>query len=320
MSSSLAEWMGGATHTALTANVTLSQSATRCQTFYNIAASKTVTLPDARTVLTGGPHYYFVSLGPETFTVKNADGVTVGTVAADEMATVVLSDNSDTAGDWHVMVKSTPGKSWFMSASRASICVPSEETGGWPVDDEPIDDEHNPDPAPINTCDVDGPPDVDTASFSLSDASIEAWPTALASYGTNSCGSYTAPGTLTNWNCAFYGTGLIKGSGDQAGSNFLNFKNWKLSYYTDGVFSPSAITPHGADLRGAAGGGLCWIQVTISIIGVIPPPSLTYSQVQYRKYMGESIEGVYTLYSVSSCFLDSLGVTFPSHLYIVPTP
>lgn len=63
------------------------------------AAGWDITLPDADQA-TVGEDALFTNLGVYSFTIKDADGVTVATVAAGEAWYIYLTDNSDAGGAW----------------------------------------------------------------------------------------------------------------------------------------------------------------------------------------------------------------------------
>ena len=96
---------------ALAANITLSwpeetssnvNLATRIMDVTPSAISFTITLPDATKSGTGNT-ILFNNKGSHTFTVLNAGGVQVGTIAAGELWQVYLTDNTTTNGVWQLL-------------------------------------------------------------------------------------------------------------------------------------------------------------------------------------------------------------------------
>ena len=96
---------------ALTASITLSwpeetstnvNLATRIMDVTPSAISFTITLPDATKSGTGNT-ILFNNKGSHTFTVLNAGGVQVGTIAAGQLWQVYLTDNTTTNGVWQLL-------------------------------------------------------------------------------------------------------------------------------------------------------------------------------------------------------------------------
>jgi len=96
---------------ALAASITLSwpeetssnvNLATRIMDVTPSAISFTITLPDATKSGTGNT-ILFNNKGSHTFTVLNAGGVQVGTIAAGELWQVYLTDNTTTNGVWQLL-------------------------------------------------------------------------------------------------------------------------------------------------------------------------------------------------------------------------
>lgn len=104
-----AEFMGGGLASVLTGNVTLKRGSKRLQAFYPYGAARNVTLPDARKLRTGGPHFFIVNVGPEDAAVKDAAGGAVITLGTNETAIILLLDNSTSTGSWWYNVGTVQG-------------------------------------------------------------------------------------------------------------------------------------------------------------------------------------------------------------------
>lgn len=64
-------------------------------------AGQLVRLPDARTLKTGGPYFYIINIGSNTFTVRdNTNVLVINPLGVNEAAILALADNTTRAGKW----------------------------------------------------------------------------------------------------------------------------------------------------------------------------------------------------------------------------
>jgi len=73
---------GGAVETSLSANITLSLTSGRVQIVAATATSLAVSLPDPTALPAGGPYFYIVNSGTNSFAVKNNSGTSLVTLTA----------------------------------------------------------------------------------------------------------------------------------------------------------------------------------------------------------------------------------------------
>jgi hypothetical protein len=89
-------------NSSITTNATVSGSYVY-QPVAMATMGKSVTLPDATTLSTGGPQYIFKNEGGYPFGVRDSAGTLIMAVAAGGIAYVTLKDNSTAAGSWSVI-------------------------------------------------------------------------------------------------------------------------------------------------------------------------------------------------------------------------
>ena len=64
-------------------------------------AGQFVRVPDARTLKTGGPYFYIINIGSNTFDIlDNINVIQINSLAVNSMALMSLADNSTRAGKW----------------------------------------------------------------------------------------------------------------------------------------------------------------------------------------------------------------------------
>lgn len=96
-------FMGGGIKRNISGNITLTSGSKRVQVLDPQGAGYYVRLPDAQTMLPGGPCFYIVNVnGSHDLLIKDYDGTTLYTLVAgnDDVVTIVLVDNSSQAGVW----------------------------------------------------------------------------------------------------------------------------------------------------------------------------------------------------------------------------
>ena len=98
---SVAAATGGGAVTAPSAGVTLTAASARAQSIAFTAAYLSVTLPNATTMLRGGPLFSIYNAGGFTFAVLRSDGSLVTAVPSNATADIYLDNNSTAAGAWH---------------------------------------------------------------------------------------------------------------------------------------------------------------------------------------------------------------------------
>lgn len=95
---------GGATTTSSAVDITLTSSSNRVQNVSMTAASKTVILPDATTLTTGGPIFIINNTGYAPFYIKLNTGVITHILASGTQIQLSLTDNSTAQGQWSSQV------------------------------------------------------------------------------------------------------------------------------------------------------------------------------------------------------------------------
>ena len=63
-------------------------------------ASQIVKLPDATTLRTGGPYFYVINIGSNSFDLQDNGSTVLDTVAVNEVVLCALANNSTAAGQW----------------------------------------------------------------------------------------------------------------------------------------------------------------------------------------------------------------------------
>jgi len=105
---SRAAFYGGFKEVASATAITLSLPLARVHHVTPNAANLSVTLPDARTLRTGGVlGWVFNKSGVNAMRLKDNAGTTIATVVAGQLATLLLTDSSTAAGAW-IAKLSTP--------------------------------------------------------------------------------------------------------------------------------------------------------------------------------------------------------------------
>jgi hypothetical protein len=104
---SQADFYGGADIDAtLSASRTLVCGSGRVQALTPQFAGIDVSLPDARTLRLGGPHFYVLNLsGSYSLEIRDADGALLETLAANKIAGCHLVAQANAAGAWIVHVR-----------------------------------------------------------------------------------------------------------------------------------------------------------------------------------------------------------------------
>lgn len=92
---------GGADAT-ITTTATLTQSSSRVQPVNMAALGQSVILPDATTLVRGGPIFVVPNKGVNEFGIRDSTGALIGAVAALGDAECYLEDNSTPAGVWSI--------------------------------------------------------------------------------------------------------------------------------------------------------------------------------------------------------------------------
>lgn len=104
-----AEFFGGAFEVSISADYTLHPLQARFYVINATTGGLNVDLPDARTLSLGGPQFYVVSTNAtNSIQLRDAAGGNVVSLAQDEIATLLLEDNSTQAGVWR-FIKETAG-------------------------------------------------------------------------------------------------------------------------------------------------------------------------------------------------------------------
>ena len=98
---------GGATQTSGAVNITLTSASTRVQAVAMTASGKSVTLPDATTLTTGGALFVIKNTGMNRFTVRDSAGSILASLASGQIVGIYLSNNLTSAGVWAVGNQST---------------------------------------------------------------------------------------------------------------------------------------------------------------------------------------------------------------------
>lgn len=93
---------GGAAETSSAVDITLTAASYRVQAVAMTAADKSVTLPDATTLSTGGELFVIKNTGALVFLVRDSAGGIITTLDPDQIAMLYLSNASTVAGSWHV--------------------------------------------------------------------------------------------------------------------------------------------------------------------------------------------------------------------------
>lgn len=94
-------FFGGATFRSISA--TLNLKAYKRVWTISATAGQSVVLPDATTLRTGGPHFYVINIGSNSFDLEDNDNTVLETVAANELVLVALAVNSTAAGIWFTL-------------------------------------------------------------------------------------------------------------------------------------------------------------------------------------------------------------------------
>lgn len=67
-------------------------------------AGQLVRLPDARTLEGGGPYFYIINIGANTFTIRdNTNVILLNPLGTSEAAVIALADNTTRAGEWFIL-------------------------------------------------------------------------------------------------------------------------------------------------------------------------------------------------------------------------
>lgn len=96
---------GAASTTSSAVDITLTNTSNRVQNVTMTAASKSVILPDATTIVTGGPVFIITNSGANIFSINLNGGLLITTLAPSQSAMLELVDNSTAAGKWLVSNK-----------------------------------------------------------------------------------------------------------------------------------------------------------------------------------------------------------------------
>lgn len=72
-------------------------------------AGQVVKLPDATTLVEGGPYFYIINIGSNDFDLQDNDGNVLQTVAqaTTDLVLCALADNSTSAGVWFTLLRAT---------------------------------------------------------------------------------------------------------------------------------------------------------------------------------------------------------------------
>lgn len=93
----------GGTERTVTGTMALTAASARVQALQAESEGQAVQLPDARTLATGGPLYYLVSVSEtcaNAIAVRDGAGANLFTLEHGKAATLTLLDNSSPAGLW----------------------------------------------------------------------------------------------------------------------------------------------------------------------------------------------------------------------------
>ena len=93
---------GGATETSSAVDVMLTSASNRVQAVSMSVSGKSVILPNATTLTTGGALFVIKNTGTITFPVRNSAGVVIAVLAVGQIAGLYLTNNSTAAGTWAV--------------------------------------------------------------------------------------------------------------------------------------------------------------------------------------------------------------------------
>jgi len=91
---------GGGKYDTLSESISISVLQARVYNLAPSVADKTVSLPAVTNLITGGPYFYIVNSGTESFDVLNYEGETVITLAADESCTIILAVDDEDNKIW----------------------------------------------------------------------------------------------------------------------------------------------------------------------------------------------------------------------------
>ena len=100
-------FFGGAIFQSISATLTV-YSAKRVWTI-SATAGQVVKLPDATTLLEGGPYFYIINIGSNDFDLQDNDGNVLETVpqATTDLVLCCLANNSTSAGQWFTLLRAT---------------------------------------------------------------------------------------------------------------------------------------------------------------------------------------------------------------------
>ena len=93
---------GGSTQISSALNITLSAASNRIQSVAMTTANKSVTMPSATALTTGGQLFVIKNAGTSTFAVRNSTGVLLTALVPTQIAAFYLADNTSPAGVWAV--------------------------------------------------------------------------------------------------------------------------------------------------------------------------------------------------------------------------
>jgi len=98
---------GGATETSSAIDITLTSASDRVQAVAMTTTGKSVNLPDATTLTTGGALFVIKNTGAITLSVRNSAGDLLAPLASGQIVALYLSNNSTAEGTWAVGNEST---------------------------------------------------------------------------------------------------------------------------------------------------------------------------------------------------------------------
>lgn len=98
---------GGATETTGAVDITLTSTSSKVQAVLMTVANKSVALPDATTMTTGGALFVVKNTGTLPFAVRNSAGTAISFLASGQIALFYLTNNGTAAGTWAVGNEST---------------------------------------------------------------------------------------------------------------------------------------------------------------------------------------------------------------------
>lgn len=93
---------GGATEQSSAVDVTLTAASYRVQAVAMTAADKSVNMPSATTLQTGGALFVVKNTGALAFTIRNASGTLLAALDPGQLATLYLANGATSAGVWAV--------------------------------------------------------------------------------------------------------------------------------------------------------------------------------------------------------------------------